>query len=77
MTNDRITQTPVNDSETSGSADTELTRRRSWDVHAKREQQLLTLWKRYREADDYNRPAVKLLIRNVVDGFDGDRGGAA
>ena len=76
MTNDRITQTPVNDSETSGSADTELTRRRSWDVHAKREQ-LLTLWKRYREADDYNRPAVKLLIRNVVDGFDGDRGGAA
>ena len=65
MTNDRITQTPVNDSETSGSADTELTRRRSWDVHAKREQ-LLALWKRYREADDYNRPAVKLLLRTVL-----------
>jgi len=65
MTNDRITQTPVNDSETSNSADTELTRRRSSDVHARREQ-LLTLWKRYREADDYNRPAVKLLLRNVL-----------
>ena len=65
MTNDRITQTPVNDSETSGSADTELTQRRSWNVHAKR-QQLLALWKRYREADDYNRPAVKLLLRTVL-----------
>jgi len=50
--------------------------RHPWDVHAKREQ-LLALWKRYREADDYNRPAVKLLLRNVIDGFDGDRGGAA
>jgi hypothetical protein len=27
---------------------------------------LLTLWKRYREADDYNRPAVKLLLRTVL-----------
>jgi hypothetical protein len=72
MTNDRITQTPVNDSETSDSADTELTRDRSWDVH-NRKIQLLALQQRYREADDYNRPAVKLLLRNVMDGFNGER----
>jgi hypothetical protein len=43
-----------------------------WTDYARR-QQLLTLWKRYREADDYNRPAVKLLLRNVMDGFNGER----
>ena len=32
-------------------------------------QQLLALWKRYREADDYNRPVVKLLLRNVLRDF--------
>ena len=46
--------------------DTPETQRRSWDVHAKR-QQLLALWKRYREADDYNRPVVNLLLRNAID----------
>src|SRR6185312_8150667 len=48
----------VNMDRTEPKIDTPETQRRSWDVHAKR-QQLLTLWKRYREADDYNRPAVK------------------
>jgi len=34
-----------------------------------RRHQLLALWKRYREADDYNRPVVKLLLRNVLRDF--------
>ena len=53
---------------TDSKSDTPLTQVGSWDVHAKR-QQLLALWKRYREADDYNRPAVKLLLRNVLRDF--------
>ena len=45
--------------------DTPEAQRRSWDVHD-RKRQLMALQQRYRKADDYNRPAVRLLIQSVV-----------
>lgn len=50
--------------------DAELTQQRSQDVH-NRKIQLLALQQRYREADEYHRPGIRLLIRAQIEAISG------